>query len=106
MQPKLLQKENIHSEWMCQSAQFGVFLQPATAERDWLAFPTSNQHPDPTPKILALTNSQVISGFCSLSTRVTGQLSQNTLRTGPGREAWWLQMSKPGLMTAMKRMPN
>lgn len=51
MQPKLLQKENIHSKWMCQSAQFRHFLKPATAEHDLLTFPTSNQHPPYTPTI-------------------------------------------------------
>lgn len=85
MQPKLLQKENIHSEWMCQSAQFGIFS-AACYCRAWLAYlPHIAPTPLPHPKVLALTNAQVISGFCSLSTRVTGQISQNTVRTGQGR---------------------
>lgn len=83
MQPKLLQKENIHSEWMCQSAQFRLFFSffffwnSATAERGLPTLTTLSQH----PKGLS-PNSQVLR-FVVFSPRVTRQLSQNVVRRGP-----------------------
>jgi hypothetical protein len=64
MQPKLLQKENIHAEWMCQSAQSRLPHppKPAAAEHGLPTFATSSQRPQGPLS----PNSKVISGFCSL----------------------------------------